>query len=298
MCRTACLAACAVLLFCTVSCSPSGPAPVSTPLTSASTLELLVWHLDGYATLDRNGDGLAEEFKSTESRAAISALLAETSPETLVVLDLGDDKAFTVFTNDLAQAGLAYPFVYRPFHEASGNFALLSRLACASGIVHEVSYTVDGTPAVDRHPVGEVVFTPDTNTTIRIVIGHLQSKDFHPLGQYEMRRNEARQLSNLIKQRVNESPDDPLLVLACLNDDRNSAVVQQVAGSGAGLLEVADPQGDVWTYVDAESDTYSRIDYLLGNSNLIERIEQVDILLDPRIATASRHRPIRIRLKP
>jgi len=285
------------LLLVTASCGRTGPASTAGSALPGDALEILVWHLDGYASLDRDGDGLAREFKSTESRAALSTFLSDVSPETLVVFDLGDDEAFTVFTNDLKEAGLDYPYAYRPFAEASGNFALLSRLDCVSGIVHEVRYSIAGKPASDRHPIGEVLFTLDTNTTIRVILGHLKSKDFHALGQYEMRRNEARHLGNLVRQRLGEYPDQALLVTACLNDDWSSAVVQQVVNAGISLLDVADVQGDTWTYVDAASDTYSRWDYLLGNSNLVERLAQVEVIRDVRARAASRHRPMRIYLK-
>lgn len=286
-----------VLLLCTTSCSRTGSVSTSGRPLPVDALDILVWHLDGYALLDRDGDGLAREFKSTESRAALSAFLSDVSPETLVVFDLGDDEAFAVFTNDLKEAGLDYPYVYRPFSEASGNFALLSRLDCVSGVVHEVRYSIAGKPASDRHPIGEVLFTPDTNTTIRVILGHLKSKDFHALGQYEMRRNEARHLGNLIRQRLREYPDQALLVAACLNDDWSSAAVQQVVNAGISLLDVADAQGDTWTYVDFASDTYSRWDYLLGNSHLVERLAQVEVIRDVRAGKASRHRPMRMYLK-
>jgi hypothetical protein len=130
---------------------------------------------------------------------------------------------------------------------------------------------------------------------VTVVVTQLKSKDFHPAGQTEMRRNEARLLGNRLQRR--DEPRGRVLVAAHLADQPHSRPWDELAGpGGCGLTDLrpTDGSGNAWTERETEADGCARSDYLFADPALAARAPggARRIIRDPEAAAGSRHAPL------
>lgn len=259
----------------------------------------MTYNLRQYAMADRDGDGEMDDSKPDAERRAALLLIAKASPDVLSVQEMGDSAMFDQFRQDLRQMGLDYPYgelLERGRREI--HLAVLSRIPIVSVQNHTNEWYSLGKAKV---PVArgflDITFQGNPQYRFRMLSAHLKSKVYSPLGQSEMRRNEARLLNKVIRGILDENPGINLLVAGDLNDDYSSAPLREVAGRRGGAmtdLRPSDSAGDVWTCFDSSTDSFSRFDYFFVSDGMLPEVvrDRTQIVRDPLTYIASDHRPV------
>ena len=103
---TACLACLLMLLGCSQAPEDSSVETQAAP----DHLVVMSYNLGGYAMLDRDGDGVAEESKPDEEVDALLSIILTVAPDVLSVQEMGTQADFDRFRKSLADAGLDYSF--------------------------------------------------------------------------------------------------------------------------------------------------------------------------------------------
>jgi len=265
----------------------------------ADTFSVMTYNLHQYALTDRDDGDEPNDPKPENARRAAVLLIAKEHPDVLTVQEMGGAAVFAQFRDDLRAAGLNYPYAQLLERGRRDiNLAVLSRFPIVSVQHHTNDWYSIGEA---RLPVArgflDVELQVNPKYRFRLLTAHLKSKVYNPLGQTEMRRNEARLLNKIIRGILEENPDINLLVAGDLNDDYNSAPLREVSGKRGGPmtdLRPVDSAGDVWTYFYAAIDGYSRFDYFfVSNGMLAEAVrKQTRVVRDPLTYEASDHRPV------
>jgi hypothetical protein len=267
------------------------------PLPRAGDGAVLVcaWHLGGYRLADRTGDGMAHEMKPAAECAATADLLARLRPDLLCVQDLGGGEVLARFIRALEDRGLHYPHL-DSVHRGDGGVALFSRFP----IVERRSradhpYTLGGERLEAEQGVVEVDL--DVNGRgMTVFVAILRDRTFHPAGQTEMRRNEARMLGNLAQAVRRAQPDRDVLVAVHLADQPGAAAWKEIERAGVEALRLEDSFGEVWTQHDPERDAYLRQDAVFVSPGLAARADPPTgrVIRDAAAAAASPHRPLTV----
>ncbi len=293
-------AAALLLLFLPAAGCGRAAAPVPRPPAAArGEISVATWNLRRYALDDRDGDGQANDPKPEAERAAVAAVLARVSPDVLAVQEIGNPAVLQEFLYRLREAGLDYPHVEYPGTGVpESRQALLSRLPVVGRRAHaDDAYTIGERRVRVLRAFIDVDLETPGGYRFRVLAVHLKSKTFHPLGQTEMRRSEARLLARHVRRALADDPEARLVVLGDFNDAPDSAPLRALLeGEPPPLRDPrpADPFGDVWTYFFDGPDTYARIDYLLVSARMAEDLvaEKTRVVRDPLAAVASDHRPL------
>lgn len=274
--------------------NPSIPAPLP------DEFSVMTFNLLRYGIHDRDKDGQANEMKPKDECDAILKVIAANAPDVLAVQEMGSLATFEQFAADLAARGFNYP---HRFHlDATGwkhtNLGLLSRhpFASVQGLTNDV-YTV----GPEEHNVSrgfiDAVVQVNTGFSFRIFVAHLKSKLFHPMGQTEMRRNEARLLSGYVRDAIEADPSANIVVVGDMNDSPRSKPLRTLLGEPDQILidtRPSDWAGSLWTHRQDWYDEYSRIDYILLSKGLHAELvpEKTRAVLMPEIFIGSDHRPL------
>ncbi|MBI9020256.1 MAG: endonuclease/exonuclease/phosphatase family protein [Verrucomicrobia bacterium] len=264
-----------------------------------NTFSVMSYNLHQYALMDRDGAGEPDDPKPEEEREAVVALIAAARPDVLTVQEMGDKIRFGEFREALRAAGLDYPYaelLQRGQFEA--NLALLSRFPIVS-VQHHTNdwYSIGPAKVAVARGFLDVDIQATPTYRFRLLGAHLKSKVYSPLGQTEMRRNEARLLNKIVRDILEENPEINLLVAGDLNDDYASAPLREVSGRRGGELtdlRPVDSAGDAWTCFSASTDSHSRFDYLFVSEGMLPEVvrEQTRVVRDPLTYKASDHRPV------
>jgi endonuclease/exonuclease/phosphatase family metal-dependent hydrolase len=259
----------------------------------------MTYNLRRYALMDRDGDGEPDDPKPETERRAALLLIAKEKPDVLSVQEMGDAAVFAQFRNDLRALGLDYSYAeLQERGRQEVNLAVLSRFPVVSVRNHTNEWYSIGEAKV---PVArgflDVTIRVNPGYSFRLLTAHLKSKVYSPLGQTEMRRNEARLLNKMVRDILNENPEQNLLVSGDLNDDFNSAPLREVSGRRGGEmtdLRPVDSAGDVWTCFQESTDCFSRYDYMFVSAGMLPETvrEQTRVVRDPLTYEASDHRPV------
>lgn len=261
---------------------------------------VMTWNLMRYYFEDRDGDGEEDDLKpQAECNAAFEVIRYE-NPDVLVVQEMGDPVAFAHFTNGLAAKDMNYPHaeMLRRGGRNEINMAVLSRFPIVS-VQHHTNDTYTIGPA--ELPVSrgflDVDIRPAPHFTFKLISAHLKAKVFHPLGQTEMRRNEARLLNKHVRQSLRKKSGLPILVVGDMNDTYNSAALREVIGKETKYLfdiRPRDELGTVWTHYTEADDTYSRIDYMLASRGMAMQLVRPKCRASGSLfcRDASDHRPL------
>ena len=186
------------------------------------------------------------------------------------------------------------------------HLALLSRFPLAK-VRHETRATIlaGGLPRRIQRGLLDCTVKVRPDFPLRLLGVHFKSRRIVPdFDQAEFRRGESLLLRRRVGQILTDAPATPLLVFGDFNDTKNSPVVTGVLGRpGAAdsltALPLADRQGDQWTYHWAETDEYSRVDFVMISRTLRPLVRRSGTRLhrakDWR--TASDHRPLVVTLQ-
>jgi len=129
---------------------------------------------------------------------------------------------------------------------------------------------------------------------------------FHPMGQTDMRRYEARQLRYLVDDIIEQEPEANVLVVGDLNDSPVSSPLNTLFARRRKAirqlfdLRPLDPHGLAWTHHWTSGDSYDRIDYAMVSYHLLPevRFDRTFLPFDPEWETASDHRPVVVTITP
>lgn len=269
------------------------------PPKEGGTFSVMTYNVQQYALLDRDGGGEADDPKPTDECDAVVGLIAGARPDVLLLQEMGDAVVFADFQRALKRAGLNYPYaelLQRGRFEA--NLALLSRYPIVS-VQHRTNdwYSVGKAKVPVTRGFLDVDIQVNPQYRFRLLGAHLKSKVYSPLGQTEMRRNEARLLNKAVRDILEENPEINLLVAGDMNDDYASAPLREVSGRRGGKLidlRPVDSVGDAWTCFQPSTDSHSRFDYLFVNEGMKPEgvAEQTRVVRDPLTVKASDHRPV------
>ena len=240
--------------------------------------------------------------KPPASIEAIVTTILAIGPDILGLCEIGTKKDLADLQRRLRRGGLDLPhstWVKGP--DKVRHLALLSRfpLGRPRHLTRE-TFQLDGFPHQPRRGFlnTTVVVRPDFR--LHIVGAHLKSRRVVPqFDQAEFRRRESLILRRHLDHLLQTEPEAPLLVFGDFNDTKNSAVLGSLLGrqgtpGALTALPLSDRQGDQWTYHWAETDEYSRIDFLLVNRILRPLIRRAGTRIHRTRdwALASDHRPL------
>jgi len=263
------------------------------------TFSVMTYNLHQYALMDRDGGGELDDPKPENERRAVMRLIIAQHPDVLSVQEMGDATVFAQFRDDLRVAGLDYPYAeLLERGRIEVNLAVLSRFPIVSVQNHTNDcYSIGEAKVAVTRGFLDVEIQVNPRYRFRLLAAHLKSKVYNPLGQTEMRRNEARLLNKAIRGILEENPDINLLVAGDLNDDYNSAPLREVSGRRGGEmtdLRPVDSSGDVWTCFQSATDSFSRFDYFFVSDRMLPEVvrEQTRVVRDPLTYEASDHRPV------
>lgn len=264
----------------------------------AEEFSLLTYNLQRFSYEDRDQDGQKDNFKPEAQIAPLLGLLQKSRPDVLAVQEMGDPAAFGIFTQRVAAAGLDYPYHdYFIMAESSVGLAVLSRfpITARRPITNE-TYTIENEtlPVARGFLAVDIMVNPDYR--FRLVVAHLKSKLYHPLGQTEMRRNEARLLNKNVRRMLNKDPELNLVVVGDMNDSITSAALRELIGNPPVLADLrpVDSVGDLWTHFWAYQESYERLDYILVSQGMQPEVvmDKCRVIRDPLTYQASDHRPV------
>jgi len=281
-------------------CGPGAEGPARRPTTQdRDEFSVATYNLKHYSLEDRDGDGHRAEPKPEAERRAVVAVLSRCRPDVLALQEIGAAEVLEELRRGLRAVGLDYPHVaqcVRP-GQAVGLAVLSRHPIVARRVLTNDQYRIGTTNLPVLRGFLDVEIEPRPSYRFRLLVAHLKSKVYHPLGQTEMRRNEARLLAQHAHQILRERSDANLLVVGDLNDSPDSAPLQRLLGEEERLLfdlRPADPLGDVWTHYSATVDVYSRIDYGLASAGMVAEYvrDKSCVVRDPATLVASDHRPL------
>lgn len=268
-------------------------------MPEADRFSVMTYNVHQYALMDRDGGGEADDSKPQAARDAVVKLIAGARPDVLALQEMGDEITFSRFQAALRDAGLDYPYAeLLQRGQTEINLAVLSRFPIIS-VQHRTNdwYSIGPAKVPVSRGFQDVDIQVNPDYRFRLINAHLKSKVYSPLGQTEMRRNEARLLNKAVRDILDENPGINLLVVGDMNDDYASAALREVSGRRGGELtdlRPVDSSGDAWTCFQASTDSHSRFDYLFVNEDMKPEVvaNRTRVVRDPLTYIASDHRPV------
>ncbi len=278
---------------------PAAPGCPATPRAGPGEFSVMTCNLRGCGVADREEAPLQAESKPESERAAVAAVLAVARPDVLAVQEMGGPDFFANFRAELKTQGLDYPHAeYLECGRRQPNLALLSRFPIVARDPHTNDvYRIGAAQVPVARGFLDVSIAVSPSYSFRILVAQLKSKVFHPLGQSEMRRNEARLLHHHVRDALKANPALNLLVVGDLSDGPASAVLRELRGERPPCLEdvrPADALGDTWTHFSAQGDVYERLDYILVSRGMLPELvrEKTCAVRHPLMLRGSDHRPL------
>lgn len=266
---------------------------------SAGLFSIMTYNLDGYGLFDRDGDGQPNNPKPGSETRLIHTGIASISPDILAVQEIGNRLIFADFRSALEEKGLEYAYYdYLEKEGSESNIAVLSRYPITARYSSaDERYSIGDAVLGLQRGIIDVDIEISSNVSVKVIVLHLKSKQYHPHGQTEMRRNEARIVAQRIRRELNRDPELNLIVLGTLNDQSASAPVRDIMGAHSLRLEDLKPTdcfGDHWTHFSRELDCYQRVDYILASPALHMRFAEQDSFVVNRteLRESSDHRPL------
>lgn len=268
------------------------------PRAADDEFTVMSYNLWRFSYEDRDRNGQKDNFKPEDQVAAVIAVITNVRPDVLAVQEIGDGDSFDILQRRLREAGLDLPHTeYFVLPHSTVGLGLLSRFPIVQRLnITNETYTLGG----ETMPVQRGFLCVDIQVNprykFRLLNAHLKSKLFHPAGQSEMRRNEARLLNKHVRRMSDRSKNLNMVVVGDLNDGITSATLREAIGRPPHLFDVRprDYLGDFWTHLWDYQEVYTRIDYILVNAGMRNELvpEKSYLPRDPNAAIASDHRPV------
>ena len=239
---------------------------------------------------------------------AVTRILASLRPDIAGICEVGSPEDLSALQQRLKSAGLDLPHSeFVAAADADRHLALLSRHPIAArNSQTQLHYLLDESKLPVQRGILDVTIQITPDYFLRCVGVHLKSRrDVPEANEALMRRNEAHLLRQYADTILTANPDVNLLVYGDFNDTRDEPSVKAISGMRGSenyltALTPVDAAGQRWTYYFSESDTYSRIDYLLASKGLNPEIDDAKCLIYPGAdwLSASDHRAITAVIRP
>ncbi|MGB6222455.1 endonuclease/exonuclease/phosphatase family protein [Haloferula sp.] len=289
--------------------SPAESSPAKEPQADASPpLRFVAYNVENWLTMDRYVDRKPAGTipKPQSERDAVVSILVDAQADILGICEIGTETDLADLQQQLKKAGLDYPHS----HHTGGvddtrHLALLSRFPIISTRVpDDLTYKLDDrTRGMGRGILDATVDTP--KGAIRFLGVHLKSKREIPDGDQEMmRRAEAHLLRREADRILSDDPDTQLIVYGDMNDTRQASALRTIQGprDGPKSLKMAylrDSRGESWTHHWSYQDVYSRLDYILVSTPMVQKIDwdESRVLDNENWAEASDHRALLLIIK-
>lgn len=284
--------------LCAAFFAACGSAPEPPPQIPDHFL-IMSYNLGGMGELDRNGDGLAQEHKPPEEVEAILSMILRGHPDVLCLQGIGTPDDVELLQDRLAAEGLTFEFsefLHTP--DSPMNLAMLSRFPLIEVVHHTRDvYSMGAATVPVTHGYLEATVSVNPDYRFTLFNADLKNKDYHALGQTEMRRNEARLLNNHIREALKKSSQPNVIAVGTFHDRIQSAALRAVTGQKQEYVmdtHLADLSGDIWTLYDSGDEVYRRSDYVLVSPSMMAELVpgHSSILQNDQAQPASVHRPL------
>ncbi|MGA2747842.1 MAG: endonuclease/exonuclease/phosphatase family protein [Verrucomicrobiota bacterium] len=252
--------------------------------------------------------------KPPEAAAKVRQSILALHPDVIALQEVGSSNVLLELQAGLKSAGLDLPFWERVAgFDTNIHVCVLSRFPIVARHPHtNESFLLDGRRMAVSRGFAEVEIQVNPAYAFTLIAAHLKSRRPSPLAdEEEWRYEEAVALRAVIDARLAAKPEQDLVVLGDLNDNKDSKPVRAILGQGAARLfdtRPAERNGDddtkreaghetrrvTWTHYYATEDVYSRIDYILLNHAMHRHwlAGETYILASPNWGLASDHRPL------
>ena len=249
-----------------------------------------------------------KQLKSPESRRAVIQMIAATDADVAFLTEVGGRDALAEITQLLTEEGCVYPYqtvVEGP--DWTRRIGVLARTSPAE-VRHNVSasYNLRGERVSVLRGFAHCVFKWRNGYALHLLAAHLKSKVYHPLGQTDMRRYEARQLRYVVDDILDAEPEANILVVGDMNDTPDSSPISTLCNRRRKKqhqlydLRPVDRYGMAWTHLWDTADIYTRIDYAFVSFWALPEVdfERTLIPFIPDWYLASDHRPVVVTVGP
>jgi endonuclease/exonuclease/phosphatase family metal-dependent hydrolase len=277
----------------------------------AETFRVATYNLENY--LDQPTQ-TRHHAKSAEAKAKIRESILAMKPDVIALQEMGTVSALLELRASLKSAGLDFPF----WEHVSGfdtniHVAVLSKFPFTARRPHtNETFLLDGRRFHVSRGFAEVNVQVRKDYSFTLISAHLKSKLPVPeADQAEWRRDEAKELREIIAHDLDTNPKLNLIVLGDFNDTKNSPSIRTIIGRGRNKLvdtRPAERNGDdsqigffkhesravAWTDYYGVQDSYSRIDYILLSPGMAREWVRSETYI-PRIpnwGVGSDHRPL------
>lgn len=272
-------------LLLTAAC---GPGAKEVPADSASpALSVRVAPLHDYAWTDREGIGQPDRFKPEAEREALYDDLTARPADLLVLRGLGHPETLEHLRAALADRGLAFEYaLYLPGPDRYRGAGFLSRTPFDE--ILDLSAQTFRIRGEQHQPfAGAVRFG-----ALWVWNAHAPS----PLQDYERRRNEARLLSQALRQQLADGHD--VLLSLHSREDPGTPMLRMIEDTGLLELPAADDRSDRWTFRDPGHIHYHRDQWLFASPGLAPRLAPARVLDSPELRAAGpfRHQTLTLPL--
>jgi endonuclease/exonuclease/phosphatase family metal-dependent hydrolase len=274
---------------------------VAVSALAADPVSVLSFNLNNYAP------GTSKDRKSPASYAAVAQVIARASADIVLMQEIRGQYAAEHLRNAVAAQGVDYPFV--SVVEASDQFrklAVFSRFT-PEEVAHNTtaSYSIKNEIVPVRRGFAYCRFQFG-DYRFHLIGAHLKSPVYHPLGQTDMRRYEARQLRYFIDSIIKEDLEANILVVGDLNDNIDSSPLKTVIYRrykyNKRLYDIrpVDAQNTSWTYFYSATDNYGRVDFALASFGMLPELvmDRCELRDDPEWNVASDHRALFVTFTP
>lgn len=286
------------VLVLAVSCARADRDANARYAPGSGEFSVMTYNLWRFSYEDRDRDGQKDNFKPDDQIEALVGVIRRAHPDVLAVQEMGDADSFAILENRLKKAGLDYPHTeHFTLPDATVGLGVLSRfpIVARNPITNE-TYTIGSEELPVQRGFLNVDIEVNKAYRFRLLVAHLKSKLYHPLGHTEMRRNEARLLNKHVRRMLNANPELNLVVVGDMNDNITSAAVRELIGAPPYLVDLrpSDHVGDIWSHFWEFQETYERIDYIFVSEAMLPEVvaDKCHVVRDPAGHQASDHRPV------
>jgi len=240
--------------------------------------------------------------KSGDSVQAVVQTLAAIRPDIVGLCEIGTRRDLADLQKRLKKSGVDLPHAtWVDGDDAVRRLALLSRFPLGpSRHLTKEKFLLGGRPHKVRRGFLDTTVRIRPDFHLRVLGAHLKSRRIvADYDQAEVRRAESLILRRRIDDILQRDPTTKVLLFGDLNDTKNSPAVRGLQGrrgdpAALTALTLSDRHGDQWTYHWAETDEYSRIDYVMVSGALRPLIDRraSRVHRTPAWRVASDHRPL------
>jgi endonuclease/exonuclease/phosphatase family metal-dependent hydrolase len=274
------------------------------PPAPPETVRVAFMNLHNYAAPS------STDVKSDESRTAVHKLLAQTEADILVLAEVGNRPALDQIAEGIAKYRKGHNYTYRHLIQAEDRIRHLAVLATQPPAVEDhrdkANYSVRDKTLPVRRGYAYCVFEWSNGYRLHVVGAHLKSKVYHPEGQTDMRRYEARYLRYLVDDIQKAEPKANILVVGDFNDTMDSSPLKTLFARRKSEvrelfdLRPCDQLGTSWTHWWRQADDYARIDYALASYYILPEVDHKNTFLafPNDWDQASDHRAVIVALHP